>query len=312
MRAPRPFVPLSPRGLRPLVAAAFLVGLVVVIPAASAIDAGLGIAVDPSDPAATGIHASVNRAPVALPVELEAGFLPGILPRVAVDTGAEGPAAAPKSPEGASSGESLVRPVTEAAAEAAPAAFLVASLAWLTFGLEPLRAAAGAAMYSRLKRDELLDNPARRAVYEHVKANPGATLTATMDAAGLGWGTTVYHLQRLHKAQFVVADRVAGGRRFWVQGATTAPERHAAGALVHGTAQAVHALVEARPGIAQEDVCAALDLTASAASKNLAKLARAGLVTRVKDGRRVRYHAKSLEAVAANGAMHRAPSAAAG
>ncbi len=203
----------------------------------------------------------------------------------------EAGAASAASPSPSTSFASKARTVAATVGPAAPATLLAAAIGILSQFAGHARLASSTAMYSRIKESDLLDHPGRAAVYDHVKTNPGTSLSDVHAATGFGWGTTVYHLQRLRGARLVTTAREGPTRRFWVVGATPRRGDDEPAALGHDTARAVHAHVVESPGVRQKDLCDALAMTASSASKNLKKLALAGLVTAVKEGREVRYYA---------------------
>jgi len=73
-------------------------------------------------------------------------------------------------------------------------------------------------LYSRIKPDiesDVEQQNNRGRIYQHIKENPGTTLTKTMRAVETGNGTTVYHLGRLDVNGFIVRK----GKRYFVRGA---------------------------------------------------------------------------------------------
>src|SRR5581483_5247122 len=72
----------------------------------------------------------------------------------------------------------------EQAADAAGAAAGVAMLLWVAKRLGALSVLAP--LYTRLAPSQVLDNAARHAVYEHVKAHPGAHPSAIAETLDLG------------------------------------------------------------------------------------------------------------------------------
>lgn len=67
-------------------------------------------------------------------------------------------------------------------------------------------------LFTRLRRDDLLDQDARRRVYDAVVANPAATLARVAEAAALDAGTTRYHLRVLAQHGRLRAFKV---QRLW-------------------------------------------------------------------------------------------------
>lgn len=235
------------------------------------------------------------------PVEAEAGALSGLLasPEVRLDLDAAGkaslevtaqaraPAARESEPGWA---ESLsTGALAEAAVEAAPPVVATAGVLALlqAFGVWRWLGVGGFALYSRLTKSELLDNGHRDGVYKLIQERPGIGLSEIAEASGLGWGTTVYHLDRLERAGFVASERAGLHRCYFPVGLVPKEARKLLGALKADTTRSVAEFLVARPGATQTELCEALGLSASAASKQVSKLEGAGLVRREREWKTV-------------------------
>lgn len=146
------------------------------------------------------------------------------------------------------------------------------------------------ALYSRLGRNDLLDHERRDEVFQLVRAQPGVSLTEVAQATGLGWGTTVYHLDRLERAGFVTSERAGGRRRYFPVGAVAKDARAPLCALQQDTTRSVASFVVERPGSTQAELAEALGMSASATSKQISKLESVGLVRREREWKTVRLH----------------------
>lgn len=269
----------------PVLASAFLL---LAMTAPAAIGLAAEVALDAPDASAVALPPEARPAQDAL-----AGVPPVALPPVdvdaslEVDTGLVG-----KASVGASSGqpEGPGHEVVEALAVAAPPAIAAVGLLAIlqAFGAFRALAVGGVALYSRLAKSDLLDNEHRDKVYRLVQESPGIGLTEITQRAGLGWGTTVYHLDRLERAQMVTSERVGAHRCYFPMGAVPRAARKGIGALKADTTRSVAAFLATRPGASQTDLCEGLGLSASAASKQVTKLESAGLVRRERDGKTVR------------------------
>jgi DNA-binding MarR family transcriptional regulator len=213
-------------------------------------------------------------------------------PVVALDVGAPGASAKlatggarASSAQGDATGagpaaavNAVVAAIPEPVREAAPPALAAAGLAALLQAFGGFRVAGlGAfALYSRLTRSELLDNEHRDRVYKLVQEKPGVGMTEVGERLGLGWGTVVYHLDRLEKAGFVASERAGLHRCYFPVGTVARESRAALGAL--------------KAPAAQTQLCEALGLSASAASKQVSKLESAGLLRRERDWKTVHLY----------------------
>lgn len=148
----------------------------------------------------------------------------------------------------------------------------------------------GFALYSRLSKNEILDHERRDGVFQLVRAEPGISLTDVASRTGLGWGTVVYHLDRLERAGFVMSERNGGRRCYFPVGTVPKDARPSLGALQQETTRSVASFVAERPGATQTELAEALGLTASAASKQVSKLESVGLVRREREWKTVRLH----------------------
>lgn len=99
-----------------------------------------------------------------------------------------------------------------AAGPAVAAAAVVAALALLRFAL---------ALYSRVPPGRVLDHPARRALYDLVRAEEGIHQRALQRRSGLAWGLFAFHYRVLVRAGLLVEER--RGRYTFVRTAATRP-----------------------------------------------------------------------------------------
>lgn len=190
-------------------------------------------------------------------------------------------------------------PSGRAANEGAPAAEMVAAgtlgaLATLAMKFEPARRGLfllGLPLYSRLRRSELLENGVRERIYRAIETAPGVSIIQVCRASKAGWGTAVYHLQRLERDRMIVSRRDGQYRRFYLNGTAPIPGAPdpAAKALQHPLAARIAAFVAANPGVAQKDVCVAMGIAPPLASKWLGRLLEAGLLTSQREWKLVRY-----------------------
>lgn len=139
-----------------------------------------------------------------------------------------------------------------------------------------------APLYTRLARDEILENGTREALYGHIEAHPGAHLRGLKEELGLHHGTLLHHLQVLEQQRYVKSVRDGMYRRYYVTGA--APRVEGA----DPTAEEVHRRVVAAPGITNREIADALGKRPSLIHYHLARLEERGRVRREREGRVVR------------------------
>src|SRR5581483_3067714 len=164
---------------------------------------------------------------------------------------------------------------------ATPAALAGLALA-AALALALLRGASGWVAYSRIRRDDALENPTRRLVFEHVKANPGVGARAMARALGLAQSVVRHHVVVLEGHAFVTSRRVGARRGYFAAGA---PEQ----TLPPGATRArVEAILASGEACTQKEIAQKLGLSERLVSYHLACLVAEGSVTRA-PGRPGRY-----------------------
>ena len=144
-------------------------------------------------------------------------------------------------------------------------------------------------LYSRLANGDLLKNEVRAKLHDVLTEHPGLSLQELCEASGAGWGTTVYHLQRLEQAGMITSKRQGHHRRFYVQGEVDRRDMAALGMLRNETPAKIARYLLEDPGCNQKDVCEALGISPSLAHKHLKRLEAENLVTTEREWRSVHY-----------------------
>jgi hypothetical protein len=185
---------------------------------------------------------------------------------------------APKLPSSSSSG---AIPLTVAGgawvfpeAEAAAAVGLGALLVSLLFYLKPALKAGFVGLFSRVRTDNLLDDPTRALLLAAVEAEPGIHHQALVRLAGKGNGATEHHLQKLVAGGLLNRHRSDGYTCYFRAGKVDRRSMATAHLLKSPVARAVVEAATSRPGT------------------SLAQVAREQGVS----GPTVHYHAKRLQA----------------
>jgi DNA-binding transcriptional ArsR family regulator len=181
----------------------------------------------------------------------------------------------------------LVSPAHPAVPLPTSAAVVASSMASLVGALAPrLPAMPG---YSRIEREEAMLNSRRSQLYEMVRAEPGIHLSDLVRRSGLGWGAALYHLSVLEKNRVLVAHAEGGFKRYFANGLHHRGEMARMTALRHVPARQLFEAVQSRPGLSGRELAMALGLSPSTLARASERLEHAGLVRRVREGRRMRY-----------------------
>jgi predicted transcriptional regulator len=127
-------------------------------------------------------------------------------------------------------------------------------------------------LYSRIPPDELLEEERRRELIEHIRQEPGIHLRQLVRETEGGYGSTVYHLQRLEKAGFIRSRREGLYRRFYA--GQQAPDE----AGKTSTRDRVLETIRQQQGIHAAEIARILDTTRQLVSYHVRKLVDDALV----------------------------------
>lgn len=172
---------------------------------------------------------------------------------------------------------------------AGPAALALGALAAVGLASSVLKHLAGA-LYARIPPSDVLSSDVRRRVYQLVQAEPGLSLSELAQRAALSWGNTVHHLSVLKRSGLVVSLRHGRYRRWFAAGAVEQGQRGQVAALRNPVSARVARLVLEVPGLSQKQLADRMAMSPQAVHWHLARLAQAGLVQRVREGREVRHY----------------------
>jgi DNA-binding transcriptional ArsR family regulator len=191
-------------------------------------------------------------------------------------------------------------PEPQQAASVGFAAFLLGAAYWVW---PKVKALAFLGLFSRVEAGDLLDHPARQRLAQLVEAEPGIHFHVLAQRAGLANGTATHHLRKLAAAGHVTVRKAGRYACYFPGSRVEAREAAAAPLLKSGGARQVLATVRARPGLSNLELANATGLTPSTVNYHAQRLATAGLVEALRDGRSVRFHPLApLRSEAANAA----------
>ncbi len=196
----------------------------------------------------------------------------------------------------------MPEPVFVAAASAGAAASASAG-GWALWELARKYGILGAAGFSRISNDKVLDHPLRAQIFDLVKENPGIHASHIAREVGGGWGTVTHHLDKLQKAGMLTTRRVNNQKCFFEQGGQVSRQDMAvASALKGDTAAQITAFVQAHPMSSQKDVAEALGISAALASFHVKKLENLGVLEKMRQGKSTLLTTtESLRRLAASG-----------
>lgn len=145
-------------------------------------------------------------------------------------------------------------------------------------------------LFSRLHHSELLDHPARAKLVQIIEAQPGIHFHDLAQKAELANGTAVHHLRKLSDSGHVNVRRSGRYTCYFPTGRVDPTQAAAAPLLKSEGAKQVLDAVRTKPGMSNLELAQATGLQPSTVNYHVQRLANAGLVAPLRDGRNVRLH----------------------
>ncbi len=142
-------------------------------------------------------------------------------------------------------------------------------------------------LYTKLRKEKILDQRTRGLIQGYVMANPGCNYTLLRDNLDLADGTLTYHLQVLEREGFVYSIREGLFRCFYPTGLP--PPRRGKLHLSDTQADIVR-ICKRIPGITVGEIATAMNRRPNVISYHLKLLSEGGLITLEEDGRHVRVY----------------------
>jgi predicted transcriptional regulator/fibronectin type 3 domain-containing protein len=144
-----------------------------------------------------------------------------------------------------------------------------------------------APLFSRLKKDDVLDNKTRYAMHGVIVEKPGIHFSEMIREFNLSNGITAYHLEVLEREDFIRSVRDGRLKRFYSKH-TKVPKDHKRTPLE--VREAVLNLVKFKPGISQKEIVDTLGITRDSAGYFLREMVREGELEGSRKGKYTIYH----------------------
>lgn len=142
-------------------------------------------------------------------------------------------------------------------------------------------------LYTRIKKEEVLDHFLRGQVYGVIKTQPGANFTTIRNLLSLSNGTLSYHLRTLESSGFVLSERDGLYKRFFPADLGTAAAQD--GIRLSELQGRLLDRLRQNPAVGQRDLARDAGVTQQCISYNLRAMRRHGLVVKIRSGRGHRY-----------------------
>jgi predicted transcriptional regulator len=155
-------------------------------------------------------------------------------------------------------------------------------------------------LYTRIKKDKVLDHFHRGRLFNYIELHPGATFTELKKKFSFKNGNLVYHLNFLEKTEFINSFKEGRHRRFYIKGDFSRTEDFSI--YVNEIQKKIISVIKQNPGATQSKIAAILGTSRQKISYNINTLDYAGLIRSVREGsRKIRYYPVKAEGDAASG-----------
>jgi predicted transcriptional regulator len=130
-------------------------------------------------------------------------------------------------------------------------------------------------LYSRIKKDRVLDNFTRGMIYGFIMSHPGVHYNFIKQKLGLNNGSIVYHLTVLERQELIKSERVGLFKRFYPIGKTFADTELME---LNETQEKLLELLRDHPGLTQRELADMTGISARVINYHVGLLQRARLV----------------------------------
>jgi predicted transcriptional regulator len=143
-------------------------------------------------------------------------------------------------------------------------------------------------LYSRIRKDAVLDNFTRGMIYGFIMSNPGVHYNFIKQKLGLNNGSIVYHLTVLERQELIKSEKVGLYKRFYPVGLTLSET----GIMeLNETQERLLDIVRDNPGLTQRELAERMNLSTRVINYHVGLLQRARLVSLEKAGKVTKCYA---------------------
>jgi predicted transcriptional regulator len=164
---------------------------------------------------------------------------------------------------------------------------------------------AAAPKYSRLKKDDVLNNETRQRIMNYIDSNPGVHFKFIQKSFNLASGSAAYHLSVLEREEYIVSRREGFYKRFFSKDGATgriSPEQYNASQITtdsnttnqdgDNSANNIHdkilTAIRTYPGLTQTELAEQVGLTVTGVNYHVNIMSSAGVIRIMRDGKATR------------------------
>ncbi len=150
-------------------------------------------------------------------------------------------------------------------------------------------------LFSRIDKDELLENERRAEIYELIKQRPGIHLSQISRELDMAWGSTLHHLRKLREERIVQTKSIGHHKCYFLNGSGYSDaQMRVMSLLKNDTLADVAAAIEAHPDTSLKDLSEKIGISAPLAAHHVKTLEKAGVIQKERAGKSVRIRATDL------------------
>jgi len=145
-------------------------------------------------------------------------------------------------------------------------------------------------LYTRIRKEKLLDQPTRERIYGYIIGNPGAYFGLIKEELDLGNGQLICHLKQLEDAHLIYSREDGAKKRFYP---SDIPRAKSGTPLFSDIQEKILNIIKNNSGIGQKKIAVKMGISRQVASYHLTKMERKGLIDKEVIGRESRYYPSS-------------------
>jgi len=154
-------------------------------------------------------------------------------------------------------------------------------------------------------KEDALELATRRAIYQYIKACPGAHLRKIHRAVNLPFGQVLYHLNYLEKNDLIVVKKDGKFNRYFGKNLMGRKEKEIISILRHDVPRRIAILLLFKPRMTHKEILQYVDISPSTLSFHLNKMVESEIITRESRGRESLYWVTDEKLTAKTLIMHR-------
>jgi parallel beta-helix repeat protein len=149
-------------------------------------------------------------------------------------------------------------------------------------------------LYTRIKKDKVLDQPTRYKILGYIIGNPGAHFGLIKHELELGNGQLADHIRQLARVHLIYSKQDGMKKRFYPTGY---PKSEDGETLLTEIQEKILGIIKKNSGISQKKVASKIGISRQVAGYHLAKLEREGVIEKEMVGRESRYYPSEIPSV---------------